>query len=144
MAGNNWLLYVGGAIIAYKALQYSKAHDKQVAKNLQIKIAGVHADKDAIVMDFNVLNPNSQSLSFKSLVGSLMSNGVKIADLKMFGDYVVQGNSELKIPVQAVPKVALIQQLFSQLQVGKANMSFNGVVNVNNAAIPLTLNYTTI
>jgi LEA14-like dessication related protein len=146
-----WLVgaaVVGGGIYLYKggklpALVNPFAHLAQTFKNLQIKIGGVHLEEKHVVITMKVLNPNSDVLEIRSIVGSMLANGHKIADIKMFGDYVVQGNSEQPIEVIANPvNVNLYTELVRMLKTGHTRVSYQGVINVNNTPVTVNLGYT--
>jgi LEA14-like dessication related protein len=119
------------------------AHLAQEFKNLQVKIAGVHLEQHNVVITIRVLNPNSEAMEVKSMVGVMTANTHKIADIKMFGDYVVQGNSEQPIEVTATPLAAnLFAELANMMRSGHTRIGFQGVINVNNSPINVNLGYT--
>jgi len=137
-------LVVGSAIFAgYMGYDYYKKHQAVQANNMRIRIAGVHMQNDGTInMDLQVMNPNSAGFSFKSILGDLLVNNTKVADLKMFGDYTVRPNDQATIPVMAkIQSMNLFAQLVQKLKGKKLAVSFTGTINVNDKAIPLTMQY---
>ena len=137
---------IGGAAFLVGYHLYINNDKSKLGKeiiNLRLKITGVTVEHGLITIFINVINPNSANLEIKSFVGNIYSGSVKIADVKMFGDYVVYGNSELEIPLVANPVLTnLMMQLFATYKQRVINIMFDGSVNVNDNLIPLKLNYT--
>ena len=138
------VLVAGGVIYAAAQLyhKYSQQHLGVEFRNMQIKILNIKPEDGDITINLKALNPNSENFEVQSFVGSMLVNGKKVADINMFGDYVVKGNAEENIALTAKPIVKNIyQQLAALMRSGKARVSLQGTMNVNKAAIPLTLTY---
>ncbi len=132
------VLISGGLIAAgYYAYTRIKKGQLQQANNMRFRIVSLTKDPDqGTVLTMLVQNPNNQEYSFKSVIGSLMIGGKQIANIKMFGNYTVRGNDQTTLPliVQLLPNTAISPAK-------KTFLHFQGVVNINNKAIPLTLKY---
>lgn len=132
-------LAAGGYYIYRKQ---SSATLQQTAKDLRIKILGIHNEQSAIAMNFDIQNPNSTGLMIRAIVGDLYADGKRIAAISMFGDYLVAGARQMTIPIVAKPyKRELLISAQNLWDRGTARVYFQGSINVNNIKIPLTLNY---
>ena len=130
------------AFIIYKVNDYVHNHQAAQANNMRIKMSGVHMENDGTLnMDLQVLNPNSKAFTFRSIIGELVINANKIAELKMFGEYTVRSNDQATIPVTAKVSPALFKTVVDKLKGQKLALQFRGVINVNDKAIPITMQY---
>lgn len=131
------------AVLGYKWYQdHERKHLAQGSRNLRMKIAAVHMQDHDIIMDLVVSNPNSDAIQVQSVLGELYAGKNKIADIKMFGDYIAKENSEVTLPLIARPLSAAIFTELGRLWVkGKTGVMFNGSMNINKHVIPITLKY---
>ncbi len=130
---------LGAAAYFYK--EYDQRQKGQQTRNMKLKIVGVAVQDGDIVITIKMLNPNSENMEVQSFVGQMLVNGQKVADVKMFGDYIAKGNSEITIPLIVKPKEPKLFQAVVTFLKNKVKVTYTGTVNVNNAAIPLTLSY---
>ena len=135
-----FLILGGLGAVGYFGLKYMRAHQAQQAGNMRIKIQGVHLENDGTVnMDLLIMNPNSAAFTFKSVLGNLSVEGKNIAELKMFGEYTVRPNDQATIPVMAKIMPVVFKALQSSFKGRTVPLHFQGVVNVNDNAVPLQL-----
>lgn len=131
----------GLAFFAYKHNQGSFQKD---TSNLRMRISGISVNEGDFTINVKLQNPNSTDMEVKSYIGDLFANGRKIGEVKMFGDYIAKGNSEISIPLIARPVSKLanflkaVKDIFTK---GKASAEFVGLVNVNGHTLPLKMSY---
>jgi LEA14-like dessication related protein len=132
---------LGAALLGYIVMNQSKHKTNQEYANLDIAIAGVHADGLEVLMTVKVLNPNSIAMEIQSFVGSMYVGSQQVAKLQMFGDYIAKPNASISFDIICKPIVANLYSTFGKKLRGLQIM-FKGTINVNNNAIPLTVKYT--
>lgn len=137
------LLSLGGKELWDYAKKQIRAHTHAQASDMRLKIQGVHMENDGTInMDMLVLNPNSAAFRIQSVLGDLMVNNRKIAELRMFGDYTVRPNDQATIPLMAkIPTMQIFNSLVQLFRGHGALVSFHGTINVNDKAVPLTFQY---
>ena len=143
MANNTGVAIIGGGVgLGLILYLMNKSTEKAGFKNLRLKIGGIHLNAQDIEMSVNVLNPNSTNYQVQSFIGDMYVSGSKVAEIKMFGDYISKGNSETTIPLIAKPVISnLFKKWADMYKTGHAQVQFKGIMNVNNTPIPITLNY---
>lgn len=141
--GNILLGVMAVAGVGYGIYTYDQKHKGQQMGNMRLKVLSVNLQDGDIVMSVLIQNPNSQNMAVQSFVGDMLVNDNKVANIKMFGDYVAKGNTEITIPLVIKPNQQnLFTQMMGLFKNGGARIKFVGTINVNNNAIPLILSYT--
>jgi len=136
-------LGAGLVFVGYEVMQHLHKQETQEARNMKLKIQGIHVENDGTMnIDMLVQNPNSQDFSIKSVIGNLVINKNPVASINMFGNYVVRGNDQETIPLTAkVSGVDVFHALQKYFAAGKVSLFFQGTINVNDKAVPMTLSY---
>lgn len=138
---------IGGGILIAAAVLLMKQRRESFAKdtaNLRMRIAGVSVDDGHFTVNVKIQNPNSTDMEVKSYIGDLFANGKKIGEVKMFGDYIARGNSEIQIPLIAQP-VSKLKNFFSAMtkifSTRGLSAELVGMINVNNHTLPARMSY---
>lgn len=139
------LVLLGGA--AYAGYEYYKKHERQhmgvETRELRLKLAGVHQEDHDTIISVKILNPTASDMEVKSFVGEMYANNKVVADIQMFGDYIAKANAQIEMPLIAKARgPELFKQLMAYMQ-NRGVVKFAGTINVNNHAIPVTLQYST-
>lgn len=141
------LLYVAAAGAAgffiYNQVQKHQGRTlERTAANLAVKIIGVHANSNGVSIDTEILNPNTIDMYIQSFVGTMSVDGLKVADIALFGGFNVKGNSKQVIPLTATPYKNVFKKAISTIKKGVSRITIAGTINVNNSPIPIAINYT--
>lgn len=136
------LLLGGGYYVVTKHPELLPFNATGAARNLNVRIEGIHADADYVSMDVQVQNPNTQALEVQSFVGKMNVDGREVGEISMFGDYNVKGNSQMVIPLNVKPLINVYHAAMANIRKGSSRITFSGTINVNSHAIPLLISYT--
>lgn len=132
------LVYFGGRAL----MKSQQKHQAQIFRNLQMKITGVRPEESGMLMSVEISNPNNDRFEVKSFVGNMLINGKQAGTVNAFGDYVIQPNSKMEVPLHIKPLLYVLLHLREMFGKKKMQITFAGTMNVNDKPIPLTLSYT--
>ena len=143
MAGNNNATTIGAIVLIggvgyliYKHMHISSGTRPTLAP-FKIKVNGVHLENDgSITMDLLIQNPNSIPLRIKSVIADLMVGKNKVANFNMFGDTIVNGNTQATVPViaQLLPAARMMSS-----KIAPGHTRIEGQININDLPTKLSL-----
>lgn len=118
--------------------------DTLKAKALRAQIKDIDFDWQRIRIILQVDNPTNGNLIVRSIVGDLMVNGSKIANVKTFepNGWKVPANGTGAVPVIGTYITGNFAQAVAALLQGQQrfDISFSGTVNLNNEMVPFNFN----
>ena len=132
-----WLIIGGAAIAAWYYAGLAKA-----AALAQIVFTGITINSlTDYTATFTIQNVTNSTIVVNSLAGTLMANGVNIANISLFPVQPIQipGNSQHDVNVDVKPNlINLPSAILAALQAGNVPISFEaqGAANVNNISVP--------
>lgn len=142
MRSNNNILLLGlAAFLLYRHFQ-GDASSARLFSSVRLRMTDISINQNAVVIKFNVQNPTSQKLLFKSLVGDVYLNNEKIGNAESFTEtWLPIGNTTITVRVN-MKVYNLVQQVASAIQYRSgAALSFNGSINLNDKIIPVATTY---
>ena len=94
-----------------------------------------------INVDMAVQNPTNQTITIKSITGSISVNDRFLANVSAFGDQTVLPNSESILRLTARPSALgvfeSVRELLTQ-PIGSTRASFQGTANVDGLVVPIS------
>jgi hypothetical protein len=94
-----------------------------------------------INVDMAVQNPTNQTITIKSITGSISVNDKYLANVSAFGDQTVLPNSESILRLTARPSAfgvfESVRELLTQ-PIGTTTASFQGTANVDGLVVPIS------
>ncbi len=94
-----------------------------------------------INVDMAVQNPTNQTITIKSITGSVSVNDKYLANVSAFGDQTVLPNSESILRLTARPSALgvfeSVRELLTQ-PIGSTRASFQGTANVDGLVVPIS------
>jgi len=141
------LLYVAaagaaGLFIYTQAQKHQGREIERTAANVAVKIIGVHSNNNGTYIDAEILNPNTIDMYIQSFVGTMAVDGLKVADIALFGGFNVKGNSRQVIPLTATTYKNVFQKALSTIKKGVSRINISGTININSTPLPISINYT--
>lgn len=134
----NILWLVGGAAALYFLSRFSFGQKANfVLRGLR---PGGTIFAPTINVDFAVQNPTNQTVTIKSVTGSVSVNGEYLANVSAFGDQVIAPNSESMLRLTARPSAMGLFNSIRELltsPAGQVNASFTGSANVDGLVVPI-------
>jgi LEA14-like dessication related protein len=94
-----------------------------------------------INVEMAVQNPTNQTITIKSITGSVSVNDKYLANVSAFGDQKVIPNSESILRLTARPSATGVFQSIRELltqPVGTISASFQGTANVDGIVVPIS------
>lgn len=94
-----------------------------------------------INVEMAVQNPTNQTVSIKSITGSLSVNGEYVANVSAFGEQVIQPNTESILKLTARPSASGIFSSIRELlttPMGQLTTTFTGSANVDGFVVPIS------
>jgi|ERR1700722_18154659 len=128
-----WQFGIGGAVVS----------------NLKFVENGMNLDVSnplRVVINLSVLvqNPTSGSITLQSLAGYFYVNGTQAGNVSYFTPTVINPNSQTSITLQlSVNDISLVTILMNYANSGTSNLNVEvkATANVNNAPLPIDLNF---
>jgi LEA14-like dessication related protein len=133
-----FLWIAGGAIALYFLSRYS------FSKKATFYLKGIKPSgsilSPSVTIDLGVQNPTNNSVTIKSITGSVNLNGKFLSDFSAFGDQKILPNSDSVIKITAKPSAfGLFSSIKSLLNTPTGNtlVEFNGTANVEGVTYPI-------
>lgn len=121
-------------------LMGKSSKDTLKANALRAQIKDVDFDWQRIRILLNVDNPTNGNFVVRSIVGDLLVNGQKVANVQTFENngWKVPANGQGVIPIIGTYITGNVAQLIASIMAGgrPKDLSFRGTVNINNEMIP--------
>lgn len=143
MATNYTPYLVAGSLAAVLMLHKRQSTVKYMS-GIRVYIGKVTLKGNYIIVQLHIQNPNSGSVTIRSVVGDLFMNDWKVGNVSKFMRQEVKGNAESVLSLNVKPKVLNIFNTFTDLVTKKLAIKFyfNGNMNANNAVVPVQVTYT--
>ena len=142
MRSNTNILLLGlGAFLVYRFFK-NDAEGARLFSSVRLQMRDISIQGDDIVIRFNIQNPTSEKILFRSLVGDVYLSGEKVGNAESFMQkWIPIGNSEIVVNVQMkIYNIATkIAQMIQYRQ--RPVLEFNGTININDQLIPLSTTY---
>jgi len=94
-----------------------------------------------INVEMAVQNPTNQTITIKSITGSVSVNDKYLANVSAFGDQKVLPNSESVLRLTARPSAVGVFQSVREIlmqPIGTSSASFQGTANVDGIVVPIS------
>ena len=94
-----------------------------------------------INVEMAVQNPTNQTITIKSITGSISVNDKYLANVSAFGDQKVLPNSESVLRLTARPSAVGVFQSVREIlmqPIGTSSASFQGTANVDGIVVPIS------
>jgi hypothetical protein len=132
----NPLLILGG-FVALMLLLKSNA-----AQNLRITPNGVNISGGKLIINFQIVNPSSQSITINSFVGDLFQRGNAVGKVTFFGPISIAPNNATNIPVLiSLNPLGLASEIASILSDGFSLKGFTIAATINAEGITINKNF---
>ena len=135
----NILWLVGGAAALYFLSRYS--FGQKATFMLRAVRPGGTLLNPLINVEMAVQNPTNQTVSIKSITGSLSVNGEYVANVSAFGEQIISPNTESILKLTARPSASGIFSSIRELlttPMGQLTTTFTGSANVDGFVVPIS------
>jgi len=117
---------------------------KSVASSAQFSFEKLDVDlrKQKIMMTLGVMNPSNGTITFNSVVGTLLLNNNQVATIESYDKKIIAPTAKTNIVLSLRPTLVGVFQTIkdlwkSKLQGAKINAEFNGSANVDGITFPV-------